>query len=688
MENIDNPAPAFSSDSFLSIELIVQQINEILIYINKDKPFQLDKNYIEKIISLYDNNISEEYLNIIVYSRKHYTFDRNSFHKDKFIQLLLFIIGRKFILKGKAICDKEIKKKEGFQLFNIYTRLIRKLYYEQYFTIDELELFLHFYISLSLIVPSSNTIVHIKSTLIKIECFIEFAFELLYYCFADTSREDLNSNEVTFLITFIKYFQSKYIFEDNIYMFHLYDSSFDYFKLISLLKLTESEELKESIISLLSSIGSFRFNQKKTFSPLLMQMQNCLVNFDQKHYKEIKTDFKLLNCSLQFLQKIFCIKNQYLPDKAFYFNSKSSGIYVDSLLLEKVSRTYVFSFCLIPRQKDTEYIILNVINSDKTLSSLVKFSLEKNNPNLNVIHRDYEIDTRYINDKEKERSNPSLYKLFLTIRDEKKDLDIYIIPNQSYLFVVDFIQEQFIRVTYTHHLENNTTRNDTETIPLYNKPISNASPVFCLIGSRLSPTRMVSNKNEEKEIISAFRGYIGSVIIMNTKEDKEEDDSKVFAKQILNLKGKYEQFLYFKKYDLTYLEKFIFDDYNIEYFTAREYFNFYPLPKIIMYVCPNNFQQIKNENKYCKQYKERTLHKKYKYVLEDYLKYEPSKINTKCKINRLFNQKFHIVNNESALLLFLKFDGLTYITLVFEYLYQILMSYQDEANQKDLLNLM
>ena len=56
MENIDNPAPAFSSDSFLSIELIVQQINEILIYINKDKPFQLDKNYIEKIISLYDNN--------------------------------------------------------------------------------------------------------------------------------------------------------------------------------------------------------------------------------------------------------------------------------------------------------------------------------------------------------------------------------------------------------------------------------------------------------------------------------------------------------------------------------------------------------------------------------------------------------------------------------------------------------
>ena len=75
-------------------------------------------------------------------------------------------------------------------------------------------------------------------------------------------------------------------------------------------------------------------------------------------------------------------------------------------------------------------------------------------------------------------------------------------------------------------------------------------------------------------------------------------------------------------------------------------------------------------------------------MLEDYLKYEPSKINTKCKINRLFNQKFHIVNNESALLLFLKFDGLTYITLVFEYLYQILMLYQDEANQKDLLNLM
>ena len=688
MENIDNPASACSLNSFLSIPQIVQQINEILIYINKDKPFQLDKNYIEKIIGLYDNNISEEYLRIIVYSRKHYTFDRNSFHKEKFLQILLFIIGRKYILKGKAICDREIKKKEGFQLFNIYSRLIRKLYYEQYFNIDDIELFLHFYITLSLIVPSLKAIVKIKSPVIKIDCFIEFAFELLYYCFADTSREILNSNEVTFLIKFIKFFKSEYISEDNIYMFHLYESSFDYFKLVSLLKLTESEELKESIITLLSSIGAFRFNQKKTFSPLLMQMQNCLVNFDQKLFKEIKTDFKLLNCSIQFLQNTFGIKNQYLPEKAFYFNSKRSGIYIDSLLLEKVSRTYVFSFFLIPRQKDTEYIILNVINSDKTLSSLVKFSLEKNNPNLNVINRDYEIDPRYVNDKERERCNPSLYKLFLTIQDDKKDLDIYIIPNQSYLFVVDFIQEQFIRVTYTHHLENNTVRNDMEVIPLYNKPISNTSPVFCLIGSRLLNTRMVSNKSEEREFISAFRGYIGSVVIMNTKEDKEEDDSKTFAKQILNLKGKYEQFLYFKKYDLTYLERLIFDDYNIEYFTARDYFKNFPLPKIIMYVCPNNFQQIKNENKYCKKYKERTTHKIYKYVLENFLKYEPSRLNTKCKINRMFNQKFHIVTNESSLMLFLKYDGLTYITLVFEYFYQMLMSFKDEANQKDFLNLM
>ena len=319
---------------------------------------------------------------------------------------------------------------------------------------------------------------------------------------------------------------------------------------------------------------------------------------------------------------------------------------------------------------------------------MVKFSLEKNNPNLNVINRDYEIDPRYVNDKERERCNPSLYKLFLTIQDDKKDLDIYIIPNQSYLFVVDFIQEQFIRVTYTHHLENNTVRNDMEVIPLYNKPISNTSPVFCLIGSRLLNTRMVSNKSEEREFISAFRGYIGSVVIMNTKEDKEEDDSKTFAKQILNLKGKYEQFLYFKKYDLTYLERLIFDDYNIEYFTARDYFKNFPLPKIIMYVCPNNFQQIKNENKYCKKYKERTTHKIYKYVLENFLKYEPSRLNTKCKINRMFNQKFHIVTNESSLMLFLKYDGLTYITLVFEYFYQMLMSFKDEANQKDFLNLM
>ena len=71
-------------------------------------------------------------------------------------------------------------------------------------------------------------------------------------------------------------------------------------------------------------------------------------------------------------------------------------------------------------------------------------------------------------DKEREKNDHSLYNMYLTIKNEKQDLDIYIIPKKTYLFVVEH-NNQNITINYSHHIQNNIVRNDTEVIniPIY-----------------------------------------------------------------------------------------------------------------------------------------------------------------------------------------------------------------------------
>ena len=147
MENIDNPTPTCTTDNIISVQQIIQQINEIMPIINKSKSFPIDKKYIEKIIVLHDKGISYNYINFIVHSSKHYTFDKTFFnkeHNENFIQILCFLIGRQYMLKARALCDSKIKNIDNYLLLKIYPRLISKLYYEQYFDLNALDVFIHF----------------------------------------------------------------------------------------------------------------------------------------------------------------------------------------------------------------------------------------------------------------------------------------------------------------------------------------------------------------------------------------------------------------------------------------------------------------------------------------------------------------------------------------------------------------
>ena len=727
MDTNDNPAPTIGIPFTMpTSSQIVQQINIILKDIKLSHPIVLDSVYFEKIAPYINNFIYLPRLLYIIYDTEgKYTF--NMRHREKFVQVLLFWIGthyyktleemdrknskemnsdkieRKNIKENNDSCKGNKKKDSGNKRDKkglvAFAKLITKLYMIKYLSLDDIEALSKFILTLSLFYKKD--IGPIENKVIKNELFIRWAFTLLRLCFIDyPKRDQLSNEEVQMLIDFINYFKSNFVSEDNmIYFCNQSNTSYTLFNLIYYLKLTDSKELKMSILNLLSSIYIYRFNQPKCYAPMIYQLQNCLVNFDQKDETEIKKDLDFLSCPIMFLQNQFeqesvqSKQDQLILDNAFYFNHKNCGILCSSLQLTKEEKTYIFSFKLVTNdEQNQEYSLLSLheVTSSNHVSQLLTLSLEKNddvllnkpgkNPKVVTKHQ---LSEAQLKDKEREKNDHSLYKMYLTIKNEKQDLDIYIIPNKTYLFVIEQTYKT-MTITYSHHISHNIVRNDTEIINVNTSKYDNS--LVCLIGCEfLEP---IPSKIEDEILLeteSAFTGYMGTVIII------EKGQTKEFSKHILNLKGKYEDSLYFGAYDLSGMYKYYYEDSTLDYGNAKRFFEDPTshiredyIKKIKLYVCPRNFQLLKSDNMYLKSYTQAMIKKRYKIVNFDFLGFKGNEIiQGKYRINSVFHQKFHLVRNSPTLFEFIKFDGINYLSLLFEYYYQILLKIQKYSSEKE-----
>ena len=730
MDKNDNPAPSIDNPFIMpTSSQIVQQINIILKDIKLSHPLVLDSVFIEKIAPYINNFIYFPRMLYIIYDTEgNYTFKKEAYKRERFVQVLIFWIGTHYYktleeidrknskeinsdyieknIKENNVNYKENKRenkvngnkrdKKGLVAFS---KLITKLYMLKYLCLDDIETLSKFILTLSLLYRKE--IGPIENKVIKIEFFIRWAFTLLRLCFIDyPKRNQLSNEEVQMLIDFIDYFKSTFVSEDNmIYFCNRSNSSYTFFNLIYFLKLTDSKELKMSILNLFSSIYMYRFNQPKCYAPMIYQLQNCLVNFDQKEKEEIKKDIDLLNFPIMFLQNQFeqesvqSKQDQLILDNAFYFNHKYCGILCSSLQLMKEEKTYIFSFKLVPNnEQNEEYSLLSLheVTSSNHISQLLKFSLEKNddvllnkpgkNPQIVTKHQ---LSEAQLKDKEREKKDHSLYKMYLTIKTEKKDLDIYIIPNKTYLFVIEQTYKT-MTITYSHHIKNNIVRNDTEIINVNTSKYDTS--LVCLIGCEFIeplPSKIVDETLLETE--SAFSGYMGAVIII------EKGQTKEFAKHILNLKGKYEDSLYFGSYDLSGMYKYYYEDSTLDYGNAKRFFedptshireNY--IKKIKLHVCPRNFQNLKTDNMYMNSYLQAMIKKRYKIVNFDFIGFKENEIiQGKYRIKSVFHQNFHLVRNSPTLFEFIKFDGINYLSLLFEYYYQILIKIQNYSSEKD-----
>ena len=713
MDTNDNPAPIIGKLSTMPTpSQIIQQVNYIFNNIKLSQPFSIDSTYIDKIFPYIENfKYMPRLLYIIYESEGKFIFSREAFNKKKFVQILIFWLGEIYYKNLHESNNKNKKERNDYKENKLtkdrngskrdkkphtaLSKLITKLYILKYLTLDDIEIISKFLLTLSLF--HRKDIGSIENKVIKNEFYIRWAFTLLHLCFIDyPKREELTNEEVQMLINFIHFFKENFVCEDNMLFFtNQSQSSYSLFNLVYFLKLTQSKELKIEIIKLLSSIYIFRYSQHKCFAPMVYLLKDCLVNFDQKDTNQIKKDLDYLSCPIMFLQNQFEVesveskKDQLMLDNAFYFNNKNCGILCSSIHLTKEHKTYIFSFNLVPNKEHKEYTIFTFYDfADINNHTPLKFSLEKNDNktpgNNDNIHT---LNDKKLKDKEREKNDPSLYKMFLTLKNKTIDLDIYIIPKKTYLFVVEH-NNQNITINYTHHIQNNIVRNDTEVIniPIYKYSSKCSNTLMCLIGCTF--IEPISSKNNDELLLeteSSFSGYMGPVIIIDNQLSKD------FVRNILNLKGKYEHILYFGAYDLSGLYKYFYEDTTLDYSSAKMFFedstshlNEDFIKKIKLYVCPNNFQLIKTYNMYDKSYNIAMEKKQYKVVNVDYLGFmENAFIKGKYRISNGFHQKFHIVRNALTLFQFIKFDGINYISLLLEYYYQILIKIQKNESEKE-----
>ena len=162
---------------------------------------------------------------------------------------------------------------------------------------------------------------------------------------------------------------------------------------------------------------------------------------------------------------------------------------------------------------------------------------------------------------------------------------------------------------------------------------------------------LIGNNKLNNEYISSFEGYIGDLIIYNINLDEEKifDLLKTIKCLSINKNNSTDYFID--------LENSIFNLNPIN-------FNFYKIKEKIDFVelcIKNNISQKIDFKQFY-----------------SYLPYEDAKFFNKN--SSFFNCYFRTINNEITLFNFINFDGIKFINLLFEYLYQVFITINNSNN--------
>ena len=591
----------------------------------------------------------------------------SAFSRGKFIKTLLNILSRFY--------TKIFHYNYGFDIFNNINHVIIRMYIDKLLTLDDIEKIVKFYFIFSCLYSQEkgSCQVGMRNYVIKNYEFIEIAFKLMLNVFVVYSNNNEYSNEeIQVIVSLLQFFEHSFIVDNYANVFYLTNSAYKYrysvFRLLRMLSKNsykfqdqiQNDTLYNQCKRLFLSIFKHNFTYAKFMAPILNISKDILVNFNTHSITQFKYNFQRLNFIIQYLHDAYFEEckhyrnDQYAVNTMFYFGKKDAGL---ALSLGKICRdniNIIFSFKLIPKKLRSKFIILGFTADQHHLMVYLQ---------------------REVNDDKPQQQQHQCVKYKLMFKHNKNEIEtsFHIDINKTYIFLLTLGNKQI-------KIQNNQSEFTFETK-------FNAS-------DKLQINVGYFHKEDPTQSYT-FNGCIGTIIgITKLSEDH--------IAQIFKLKGQYESILYDSNYindnDISVNKTYHSNEAISKSFIETKHVAFIISPKTFQLKKPTDFyNKIKRMNMgiACSRSHSKTaLPPEQKCVsLEqsNYLGLDSSMMYGQS-IEMLSNidQKFHVIQMKKTFNEFLKCDGLKFITMIFEYYYQIIVLYETQRYDDiyEILNIM
>ena len=459
----------------------------------------------------------------------------------------------------------------------------------------------------------------------------------------ENNNEDIKKNNLnTFqkLFYFLEKFQnSKEInYHHNIeILIKLLVNSIHYMlkKINIKLLLKYDTQFKNKLINFYSHFLKFNYKKSKIYNKFLDSLKNSFINlYDFDNNKEkITNDLFIQSFYMKLIKKIFffeentTIKSASIPQfNSFFFNGFDSQISLNLQNIKFLDKSSLFfSFNLNPINNREIY----------PLFQIEKFYDKKNSYDLEF----------YVYLKQTEKNDLEKYDLFIFKdgNEIKVDTNKKILSNTNYYFNITFNVDKVYIIFYNGKGE--IIQFELEKI----KKIFDSNAYNLIFGF---------NKKE----LSAFSGYIGPIIMIKNPSNTKEIKLNEFISFILKLQKDYQYFLFLEpnsSYSLEYMNYFHINNLIYKIKSKLEKINSF---ECFLYLTPDLIKYFNEENGE-------------KNNLPDIGIICPNQQN--YGINNL---NVTLVKYEQGIINFIMDNGLNYICLLYEYIYQFMQNYSENDN--------
>ena len=671
-----------------------------LIYSNNTKilPIKYTHNLITTIINEYENKFgikirTKRRLRNIKYLEKllkHKKYDMKEKKNNNNIEKLLvqyFIAFNRniWIILTKYKKDKvENMKKQIFRLNNILKAILNIIgvyYISGKINDDSFELIMKILFDLSLedIKPNNdNKIQEIKHMIffnesIKLIKIIFNKIYLLQGAFSENKIELINNIIIHINDFLLGSLEKKNINYSNKYFLCKNDYKTSLLIDLSYIIIKTKSNVIKNFLNLLSTIYAFDFEYINGIKPTFQLMKPIFMNINRKKSNEIENELELTEFSLNYLNELINKESKLLNydscmiKQGFYCLNDKAGINAD---INNLENDFIILFGF--RLESEQFEDISIFELYQNQKSQIKVFLAKN---LNG-------------------------KLELQIEDEKNmnSSMISIQLRRTYIFAFQFLLKKAkqLKIIYIKDDNNSNSKdkiNSGNSIKIKSIKLDNLK--IC-IGCKRDIRENTFKPN--------FSGYIGDLIILNAKHIKEDKDLEIFE-DILKLKGDYIEIAKILSNNILKQKD---NYYNMEYnSTLKETKNILERVEnktefksnfiINTIISPKYFKLVEyhddidyldnlSNDEYYLQKISKPLSLKYKYLTSK-TKYEPNYKKGMTINSSLFNRYFHYFERKSSIIEFVKNEGIHYLSLIFEYYYQILCHLKKNKNIFDADNL-